>query len=84
MATSITLVTGPLTATLTASNEAAAQEVLLRFAHATGASPAAAPQAKLDHVAAQLAQYMLTIARERYIAEESATIAQEAVTNVHW
>lgn len=84
MATTLTIVTGPFTSTLTATDEAAAQEVLLRFAHATGASPAATPQAKLDHVAAQLAQYMLTIARERYIQEESAAIAQEAVTSVHW
>lgn len=84
MATSITLATAGLTATLSTNDDAAAQNVLLRFAHATGADAAWTNQQKLDHVAAQLTDYMMRIARERYILEESETIQQEAVTNVHW
>ena len=84
MATSITLSTAGLTATLSTPNDTAAQLVLIRFAHATGANPAATAQVKLDHVAAQLTDYMQRIARERYILEESATIQEEAIENVHW
>lgn len=84
MATSITLKTGPLTATLSTNNDASAQEVLLRFAHATGADAAWPSQQKLDHAAAQLADYMMRIARERYIMEESANIQAAAINNVHW
>ena len=84
MATSITLSTAGLSATLSTPNDTAAQLVLIRFAHATGANPAWTAQQKLDHVAAQLTDYMQRIARERYILEESATIQEEAIENVHW
>ena len=84
MATSITLKTGPLTATLSTNNDATAQEIMLRFAHATGAQTSWTNQQKLDHVAAQLRDYMLRIARERYIQEESATIQASAQNAVRW
>lgn len=77
-------VEGALGTILTTEDDAAAQNVLLRFAHAVGIDPGASNQTKLDGVAAALTEYMITIAREKYIAEESATIQQEAVTNVHW
>lgn len=84
MATSITLVTGPLTVTLSTEDDTAAQLVLVRFAHATGANVAATPQQKLEHVAAALTDYMIRVARERYIMEESANIQAAAINNVHW
>ena len=84
MATSLTLATGALSAIVSTTSDATAQEVLLRFAHATGAQAGWSAQQKLDHAAAQLAEYMLRIARERYILEESATVQAAAVTNVHW
>jgi cytochrome P450 len=84
MATSLTLSTAGLTAQLSTDSDASAQEVMLRFAHATGANPAWTPQQKLNHAAAQLADYMMRIARERYIQEESATIQADAIINVHW
>ena len=84
MATTLTISTAGLTATLSTENDVAAQLVLIRFAHAMGVDPAAAPQVKLEHVAAQLTDYMIRIARERYIVEESANIQQEAIANVHW
>ena len=51
MATSITLATGPLTATLGTADDTAAQLVLVRFAHATGAPVEMGAQQKLEHVA---------------------------------
>lgn len=84
MTTSITLQTGPLTSTLSTADDAAAANVLLSFAHATGADPGAGNQAKLDHVAVELAEYMRRIAVERYYQEQSETIRQEAEENVHW
>lgn len=84
MTTSLTLATNGLTAQLSTESDTSAQEVLLRFAHAMGANPAWTPQQKLNHAAAQLADYMIRIARERYISEESANIQQAAIDNVHW
>jgi hypothetical protein len=84
MATSLTLATAGLTAQLSTANDTAAQEVLLRFAHATGAQAGWTAQQKLDHAAAQLADYMMRIARERYILEESAAVQAAAIANVHW
>lgn len=84
MATSIALTTAGLTATLSTDNDAAAQNVLIMFAHATGANPAASNQEKLNHVAGELAEYMIRIARERYIQENSVNLEAEALTNVHW
>ena len=84
MATSITLATGPLTATLTTTDDTAAQLVLVRFAHAAGAAVEMPAQEKLEFVTRALADYMIRIARERYIQEESANIQEEAITNVHW
>ncbi len=84
MATSLALATAGLTSTLSTNNDAAAQQVLIMFAHATGANPAATNQEKLDHVAAELAEYMIRIARERYIQENSVDLEAEALTNVHW
>ena len=49
-----------------------------------GADPAASAQVKLDHVVPRLTEFMLDMARERDVQEESATIQQEAETNVHW
>lgn len=69
---------------LSTEDDAAAQNVLLRFAHATGAPEGASNQAKLEHVARELTEYMISIARERYIQEESAEIAAAALTHVHW
>lgn len=73
-----------LSSQATTADDAAAAEVLTRFAHATGADPAASAQVKLDHVVARLTEYMLGVAQERYVQEESATIQREAITNVHW
>ena len=84
MATSITLATGPLTATLSPADDTAAQMVLVRFAHAAGAAVKMPAQEKLEFVTRALADYMIRIARERYIQEESANIQEEAITNVHW
>ena len=84
MATSITLATGPLTATLSTADDTAAQLVLIRFAHATGAPAEMAAQQKLEHVAHALTEYMIRVARERYIQEESANIQEDAKNNVHW
>lgn len=84
MTTSLTITTAGLTAQLSTEDDAAAQNVLVRFAHAAGVDPAASAQTKLDFVAARLADYMQRIARERYILEESATIQQEAIDAVHW
>lgn len=84
MTTSLTIQAGPLTATLSTADDAAAANVLISFAHATGADPAATNQQKLDHVAAALAEYMRRIAVERYYQETSATLREEAETNVHW
>lgn len=84
MATSLTLATVGLTATVSTNNDAPAQQVLLRFAHATGADMGWTDQQKLNHAAAQLADYMLRVARERYILEESATVQASAAANVHW
>ena len=84
MATSITLATGPLTATLTTQDDTAAQLVLIRFAHAAGAPVEMAPQEKLEFVTRALTDYMIRVARERYIQEESANIQEAAIVNVHW
>lgn len=84
MATSLTITTGALTTSLVTQDDTAAQLVLLRFAHAIGGQEGDPPQALLDRVAAHLADHMVRIARERYIMEESETIAQEAIENVHW
>lgn len=84
MTTSITLTAGPLSSTLATEDDASAANVLISFAHATGADPAATNQQKLDHVAAALAEYMRRIAVERYYQETSATLREEAETNVHW
>lgn len=85
MTTSLTITTvGPLTSTLSTADDAAAVNVLLNFAHATGADPGASNQSKLDHVAAQLAEYMRRIAVERYYQDASADLREEAETNVHW
>ena len=84
MATSITLATGPLTATLTTQDDTAAQLVLIRFAHAAGAAVEMPAQQKLEYVASALTDYMIRVARERYIQEESANIQEAAIVNVHW
>lgn len=84
MTTSLTIQAGPLTATLSTADDAAAANVLLSFAHATGADPAATNQQKLDHVAAQLTEYMRRIAVEKYYQDASAGLRQEAIENVHW
>ena len=84
MATSLTIATGPLTTAVSTANDATAQTMLLRFAHATGAQANWSNQQKLDHVAAALVDYIQRIARERYIYEESAQIQADAVSNVHW
>ncbi len=84
MATSITLATGPLTATLSTADDTAAQLVLIRFAHATGAPAEMAAQQKLEHVAHALTEYMIRVARDRYIQEESANIQAAAISEVHW
>ena len=84
MATSITLATGPLTATLTTQDDTAAQLVLVRFAHAAGAAVEMPAQEKLEFVTRALADYMIRIPRERNIQEESANKQEEAITNVHW
>lgn len=84
MTTSLTITAGALTSTLATQDDTAAANVLLSFAHATGADPGATNQAKLDHVAAALAEYMRRIAVERYYQDSSATLRQEAQENVHW
>lgn len=84
MATSLTLATGPLTTTLSTQDDTAAQLVLIRFAHAAGAPAEMPAQQKLEFVASALTNYMIRLARERYIQEESATIQEEAISNVHW
>jgi len=84
MATSLTLATGPLTATLTTVDDTAAQLVLIRFAHAAGAAVEMPAQQKLEYVASALTDYMIRVARERYIQEESANIQEAAIVNVHW
>jgi len=84
MATSITLATGPLTATLTTQDDTAAQLVLIRFAHAAGAPVEMAPQLKLEFATRALTDYMIRVARDQYITEESANIQEEAQNNVHW
>lgn len=84
MASSLTVATGPLTAAFSTTDDAAAQLVLLRFAHATGANAAWTNQQKLNHVAAQLVDYMIQVAQDRYIQEESATIQAAAQSSVHW
>lgn len=84
MASSLTVTTGALTGQLTSQNDAAVQNVLLNFAYATGALEAWTAQQKVDHVVAQLASYMQSIARERYYQIQSANIRQDSVDNVHW
>jgi len=84
MATSLTLATGGITASLSTADDTAAQLVLMRFAHACGAPVAMPAQQKLNFAATALTDYMIRVARERYIQEESATIQAAAVTAVHW
>jgi hypothetical protein len=84
MATTLTLTTGALTTTLSTADDAAAQLVLIRFAHACGAPVDMPSQQKLNFVANALTDYMIRMARERYIQEESAAIQAAAATNIHW
>lgn len=84
MTTSLTIQAGALTSVLSTADDAAAANVLLSYAHATGANPAASNQEKLNHVAAELAEHMRRIAVERYYMESSATLKAEAEANVHW
>jgi hypothetical protein len=84
MASSLTITTGALTATLGSQDDAAVQNVLLNFAYATGAEEAWTAQQKLDHVAAQLAEYMRDVAREKYYQLQSASIRQDSIQQVHW
>lgn len=84
MTSKLTIQTGALSSTLSTENDAAAANVLLNFALATGVDPQASNQAKLDHVAAMLAEYMRRIAVERYYQDASADLREEAETNVHW
>jgi hypothetical protein len=84
MATTLTLSTGGLTATLSTADDTAAQLVLNRFAHACGAATTMPAQQKLNFAAAALTDYMIRVARERYIMEESATIQAAAISGVHW
>lgn len=84
MATTLTLATGPLTATLSTADDTAAQLVLVRFAHACGAPVDMPPQQKLQFAASALTDYMIRLARDRYIQEESATIQAAAISSVHW
>jgi ferredoxin-NADP reductase len=84
MATTLTLATGGLTATLSTADDTAAQLVLVRFAHACGAPADMPAQQKLTFAANALTDYMIRVARDRYIQEESAAIAAAALTQVHW
>lgn len=84
MATTLTLATGSLTATLSTADDAAAQLVLIRFAHACGAPPDMPAQQKLQFAASALTDYMIRVARDRYIQEESASIQAAALSQVHW
>ena len=80
----LSITIGTLTSEATTADDTAAAEVLTRFAHAVGADPLAAEQEKLDLVVARLTAYMLAVARERYVQEESGNIREEAETLVHW
>ena len=84
MASSLTILTGALTTTVSTEDDAAAQNVLLNFAYAIGAQEEWQPQQKLDAVAAYLAEYMVNTARERYFQRESAELREETEQNVHW
>lgn len=83
MATSLTLKSGPLTGEVTTQNDIKAQEVIARFAHATGAPVDATPQQKIQHAAKELLGYMQRIAQQRYVTEESAGI-QETAEGLVW
>lgn len=84
MATTLTISTSGLTTTLSTEDDVAAVETLLRFAEAIGIPDEATPQAKLDAVAAHLAQYMVAAARERWFQAESAALRVQAEDEVHW
>lgn len=74
MATTLTIASGPLTSTVTAANDTKAQEVLRRFALATGAPPDATNQQLLNWVTQEIKQHMVAVARRHY-RDEQAVIA---------
>lgn len=72
MATTLTIASGPLTSTVTAANDTKAQEVLRRFALATGAPPDATNQQLLHWVTQELTRHMVIVARRHYRDEQAA------------
>lgn len=65
-------------------DDTAAGNVLLNFAKAIGAQDGWSNQQKLDYVTAYLAEYMENAARERWFQEQSLSLRQESVNQVHW
>ena len=82
MATTLTIVSGALSATATAADDAKAQEVLRLFAKRLGAGDAESNQVKLNLIVAALRAYIVEEARAQSIRDarevEKAT-AQAAV-----
>lgn len=77
MATSITITTGPLTASRSFANDAAAQAVLLRCAEAIGVPDGATNQQKLQQVVNWCVTQIQEQARQRRVSElQPAMLAQ--------
>jgi hypothetical protein len=79
MATTLTIVSGAVTSTLTAADDAKAQEVLRLFAKSLGALDGESNQVKLNLCAAAIRAYMVRESHEQAIRDarnaERATAA---------
>lgn len=69
MATSITLKTGPLTATLSTNNDAKAGEVLRLYAERRGCAPEATNREKLQFIVDQLVDEIAREGKAQFLAE---------------
>jgi hypothetical protein len=69
MATTLSIVSGAVTATLTAADDAKAQEVLRLYAKALGALDAESNQVKANLVVAALRAHMVAAARAQSIRD---------------
>jgi hypothetical protein len=82
MATTLTIVSGATTATVTATNDTKAAEVLRLFAKSLGALDGESAQVKANLVVAALRAYMVKEAQEQAIRDarnvERATAAESA------
>jgi hypothetical protein len=72
MATTMTITTpGLQPATVTANDDVKAQELMRRFALATGAAAEWGPQKMLNHVAQTLRNYVVAVGTDHWMAEQN-------------